>query len=404
MVMTTLAARIEAATPPDRDRALDGLRALAIAGVVLGHWLVMALTSPADGVLRVRSPLAYLPAFAPLSWVLQLLALFFLVGGYAAARSLGRARECGEADRAWIRRRLLRLARPVVAVTAVLGAALPLLALAGAPEQTLRTVVSLVVQPLWFVGVYGLVTALTPAALAWDARLRAAAALPALGAVAAVDALRYGPWREQVPGWLGLATVLPGWGFVYLLGVGWAHDRFSRRGAVALVVGGAVLGAVLLVSAGYPASVVGVPGAGRSNAHPPSLLILALASVQCGLAILARNRLAGLLRRPRLWAAVSLVNAAALTIFCWHQVALLALSGAALLVAPGGVPGLVDVPDRLGWVALRLGWLPVQLALLGAFVLLARRFEAPWRDVPGPARVAAAALAVGFAVFTYVLR
>ena len=36
-------ARIDAATPPHRDRAVDALRALAIAGVILGHWLVTAL-------------------------------------------------------------------------------------------------------------------------------------------------------------------------------------------------------------------------------------------------------------------------------------------------------------------------------------------------------------------------
>lgn len=32
--------RLDAATPAGRDRAADVLRALAIAGVVLGHWLV----------------------------------------------------------------------------------------------------------------------------------------------------------------------------------------------------------------------------------------------------------------------------------------------------------------------------------------------------------------------------
>ena len=38
-----LARRIDAATPPQRDRAVDALRALAIAGVIGGHWLVTAL-------------------------------------------------------------------------------------------------------------------------------------------------------------------------------------------------------------------------------------------------------------------------------------------------------------------------------------------------------------------------
>ena len=37
------ARRLDAATPPHRDRAVDALRALAIAGVIGGHWLVTAL-------------------------------------------------------------------------------------------------------------------------------------------------------------------------------------------------------------------------------------------------------------------------------------------------------------------------------------------------------------------------
>src|SRR5580704_16441818 len=91
-----LARRIDAATPPQRDRAVDALRALAIAGVIGGHWLVTALVlSPGKGhgashggtVLSDQSPLASMPWLTPLSWVFQTLAVFFLVGGYSAARS-----------------------------------------------------------------------------------------------------------------------------------------------------------------------------------------------------------------------------------------------------------------------------------------------------------------------------
>lgn len=367
--MLNLVARIEAATPAGRDRALDGLRALAILGVLVGHWFVLALTAPGGGVLRVRSPLVYLPAYAPVSWALQLLALFFLVGGYASARSRQRGGPYGD----WVRARLARLVRPVVAATAVLGAALPLLAVAGVPERTLRTAVSLVVQPLWFIAVYALITALTPVALALDRRLGVYAALTAVAVVAGIDLLRYG--THWAPGWFGLVNVVPGWGFAYLLGVAWAHGRITRRGAGLLAAGGAVLGLVLMLRFGYPASMVGVPGSGRTNAHPPSLLVVALAAVQCGLAIRYRDKLAEQLRRPRLWAAVALLNLVAMTVFCWHQLALLAVSGAALLVAPGGLPGLHDQPDSLIWVLHRAAWFPVYAAVLAGFVLTARRYE-----------------------------
>jgi peptidoglycan/LPS O-acetylase OafA/YrhL len=371
----TFAARVEAATPASRDRAIDGLRALAILGVVVGHWLVMALTAGEDGALRVTSPLLALPQFAPVSWVLQLLGVFFLVGGYASTVSWQRASGRGVAYRHWLRRRIVRLLRPVAAVVVALAAALPLLALAGVPAGTLHTTVVLVAQPLWFIGVYAAITALTPVAIGLHRRLGLVAALPPLLIVAVVDALRYGPAADAMPGWLGLVAVLPGWSFGYVLGVCWAHGGIDRRRAGALAVGGALLGAVLVLRLGYPASVVGVPGAARNNSHPPSLLVLALAATQSGLAILLRERLAALLRRPVLWAAVVLLNLSAMTIFCWHQIALVSLSQATLLAVPGGLPGLHDVPDGLSWVLARFAWLPVYAAVLAGWVALARRFE-----------------------------
>jgi DNA-binding CsgD family transcriptional regulator len=61
----SFARRIDAATPAERDRAVDALRACAILGVVLGHWLVTALV--ADGrTLRTASPLHYMPWLAPI--------------------------------------------------------------------------------------------------------------------------------------------------------------------------------------------------------------------------------------------------------------------------------------------------------------------------------------------------
>jgi peptidoglycan/LPS O-acetylase OafA/YrhL len=372
-----IARRIEAATPPDRERAIDGLRALAIAGVVVGHFLVMALIVGRDGALHGASPLEHLPAFAPLSWALQLLGLFFLVGGYSSARSLERARSRGVPYRSWLRGRLVRLVRPVLAAVVALSAALPLLGLAGLPAGTLRTAVVMEVQPLWFIAVYLLVTALTPCWLALDRQLGAWAAAPGVLVVAAVDLARYGPWQHDVPGWLGLVNVLPGWSFAYLLGIAWAHGRISRRGSLLLAAGGGALGLLLVLRLGYPASMVGVPGSARVNSHPPSLLVPALAALQCGLAIRLRDHVERLLRRPGLWAAVALANLNAMTIFCWHQIALATLTGATLLLAPGGLPGLHDAPDGLGWVLHRLAWFPAQLAVLAGYVLLVRRFEAP---------------------------
>ena len=141
-----LARRVDAATPPQRDRAVDALRALAIAGVIGGHWLVTALVTGSSGhstVLHDDSPLASMPALAPLSWIFQTLAVFFLVGGYSAAHSYRGG------YRTWLRKRLIRLARPVVVLAAVWVPVTLGMCLAGVPATTVHTLLFLVISPLW---------------------------------------------------------------------------------------------------------------------------------------------------------------------------------------------------------------------------------------------------------------
>ncbi|MFG2373149.1 acyltransferase [Streptomyces sp. NPDC048504] len=392
-------ARVEAHTPAHRDRAVDGLRALALLAVPVGHWLLGGLTRDPGGALHNASPLTTFGFLAPASWLLQMLGIFFLVGGYSSALSLRRSTGRGVPTSVWLRGRLTRLGRPVVGVAAVWAVLLPVLYAAGVPTVTLRTGVVLVVQPLWFVGIYLLVTALTPWCLRAARTSGAWTALPLLGAVAVVDLLRYGPWAHAMPSWLGILNLGPGWLFAYHLGVCWGEGRLGRRGARLMLLGGGALFAVLLLVFHYPASMVGVPGAGRTNAHPPSLLVLALASAQCGAAILLRDRLDALLRRRRaLWAAVAAVNLSAMTIFCWHQTALLALAVPGSLL-DGPVPGLTTSPDTTVWLLARLAWLPLIAVTLLGIARLTHRFETPWTGVRGPWRAAAASLAAGFACY-----
>ena len=146
-----LARRVDAATPPHRDRAVDALRALAIAGVIGGHWLVTALvtgSSQHGTVLHDDSPLASMPWLAPLSWLFQTLAVFFLVGGYSAARGY----RGGYLP--WLRKRMVRLARPILALVAVWVPVTVGLVLAGVSSATVHTLLFLVISPLWFLGVY----------------------------------------------------------------------------------------------------------------------------------------------------------------------------------------------------------------------------------------------------------
>ncbi|MFF9912509.1 acyltransferase [Streptomyces sp. NPDC013457] len=363
--MRDLARRIDAATPPGRDRALDALRALAILGVVLGHWLVTALVAD-SGTVRGASPLNHLPEFTPVSWVFQTLAVFFLVGGAVSARGLAAARDRREPYRAWLAARLGRLFRPVAALLAVWTAVALALLASGVPWQTVYTLGKLVLSPLWFLLVFAALTALTPLV----ARVHP---LWPLAVVLHVDLIRFG---LDGPAWIGWINVAAGWLVPYCLGAAWARHGLKGRTTGRILLGGGAATTVLLVLfAGYPAAMVGVPGAPVSNLNPPTLAAVTFGLAQCGAALLLLDPLRRALRGPAAWAAVALVNLGAMTVFLWHQTAMIAVTVTGLLAGEllghGPLPGLHATPDGYGWVLARIAWLPLfALALLvcvGAF-------------------------------------
>ncbi|NIY65744.1 acyltransferase [Streptomyces malaysiensis] len=340
--------RIEAATPPDRDRAVDALRAFAILGVVLGHWLVTALVAD-SGTLRAASPLRYQPELSPVSWVFQTLAVFFLVGGQMGAKSHACARARGIGYRRWLRARLVRLFRPVAAVLIVWTLAAGAMLGSGVSLLTAHTLLKLVLSPLWFLLVYAALTAATPLV----ARLHP---LWPLAVVLHVDLIRFGLGG---PAWLGWINLAAGWLVPYCLGAAWGRGLLRGRTAGwVLLTGGAAVTAGLVLFGGYPAAMVGVPGASVSNLNPPTLAAVTFGLAQCGAALLLRGPLRRVLARPVAWAVVALVNLSAMTVFLWHQTAMMAVTVTTLRSA-GPLPGLHTVPDGPGWVLARLFWLPV---------------------------------------------
>jgi len=76
-----------AKTPAERNRYVDFLRAVSILMVVTGHWLIVALYYE-DGSLTTSSLLVIRPGTQWLTWVFQVMPIFFIVGGYANAVSL----------------------------------------------------------------------------------------------------------------------------------------------------------------------------------------------------------------------------------------------------------------------------------------------------------------------------
>jgi len=235
----------------------------------------------------------------------------------------------------------------------------------------MHTLLTLVVDPLWFVGVYAALTALTPAALRLARRFGAwAAAFPA-AIVAAVDLVRFG---IHGPAWVGWINLPAGWLVPYLLGVAWAAGALrGRKGPALMLAGGVAATAALITLAGYPASMVGVNGAAISNLNPPTIAAVTFGLAQCGLALLMRDRLARWMRRPLAWAAVATVNLSAMTLFLWHQTAFIMVTSLGMLA--GHAPGLLTAPASAAWVAERLAWLPAFAVALAGLWLMFRGLE-----------------------------
>jgi hypothetical protein len=69
--------------PAERNRVVDLVRVLALCGVVLGHWLKQGWYVDDSGILRRAGLLGIAPWTHPLTWIFQVIPLFFVVGGYA---------------------------------------------------------------------------------------------------------------------------------------------------------------------------------------------------------------------------------------------------------------------------------------------------------------------------------
>lgn len=386
------AAALDRRTPSDHDRVIDLIRAAAITGVVLGHWLIDEFYS-VDGQVLQRSNLGQVPSMWPLTWVFMVMPLFFFVGGWSNKRSWDGTQRRGRSYGAFLDRRMHRLLVPTLVY---LGALFGFSVLVRLQPELLggrftEQAAALATQPLWFLGVYLAVIAFTPATLAAH-RAWGWGAVGALAVLAvAIDAVRFGLGVETV----GLVNVFVVWVLVHQFGYLDADGRLRGPLAVGFVIGGFGVLSLLVALGPYPARMVGAPGDAWSNIHPPNLALLALAIGQIGLVELLRPTLARLLLRPRLWLVVVTLNTVVMSLYLWHQVAHMA---AAALLLPLGWP--VPPAGTAGWWAATMGMVLASGLVLTAIVAVVRPAEhrpAP-RPMPGQHwRSAVAAVAVGCA-------
>jgi len=280
--MTTYqhARRLAEKTPSDRNRYVDFLRAASILVVVLGHWL-MAAPQMQTGDLQVDFLLSAAPWTGYLTWVLQVMPIFFLVGGYANAVSWRSSQGKGEAYGAWLRARLRRLLLPVLPLLAVWTVGAYVLLQSGLDPELIRIGSQGAFIPVWFLATYVMVVALTPVTLrAWDRF--GWKSLIATGALAGLmDLISLGSLGLADMGFLNYLFV---WGTVHGLGYAWADSRIGGvTHRLLAAAGGLVATAALVYFGPYPVAMVGLVTNGVNNSQPPKVTLLTLAVFQAGL-------------------------------------------------------------------------------------------------------------------------
>ncbi|HOF63329.1 MAG TPA: acyltransferase [Dermatophilaceae bacterium] len=376
--MSPTVAATAAATPSTRDRWADALRVGSLLVVIIGHWFMVAVTPEGE----ISNALKIIPSLQPVTWVLQVMPLFFLVGGVAHAHTLDRLATQPGTTRgryaAFIRARAVRLMRPTLAFLAVwvgLGAIAHVAGLTSGGQGRLVTAALVMVpQLLWFVGIYLGIAAFAPAMVRAHRRWGLWAAAVLVVAAVLVDVVRFGA-GVGIVGNLNFALV---WLAVHQFGFAWRDGSLTPRVAGFLAVVGAA-GLVAAVTFGpYPTSMVGLSGDEISNMAPPTAALLAQGLALIGVAALARPRMARVLARPRAWRLVVTAGAFAMTAFLWHLTALLAT----LLTTRALGMQLPDVGTATWWWTRPL-WVIVLAIPTAALVALFLRFDlptAPGRD------------------------
>lgn len=363
-------ADLAAATPADRDRYVDLLRAASICAVMFGHWMVAVVERTGHTVLGTNA-LAEVAWLRGATWLVQVMPIFFFVGGFSNLRAIDHASRLGGTWRSYLQRRVDRLLRPTMVFAVVWLVIAVALQAGGADLRTAHLAARIAAQPLWFLAVYLLVVGLAPPMATLHHR-RPVATLAVLGgSIVAVDVIRLG---LDHPG-----PALVNYAFVFLfaqqLGFAYGDGSLPALGAPRLLAGAGAsfVVLVLLTTVGpYPVSMVGVPGEAVSNMSPPTVCIALLTVTQVGVLMCLRDRANRWLARPRAWSITVAVNARIMTLFLWH---LTALAVAAVALIELGLP--TEDPGSVRWWLLRPVWFASAGVVLAVAVAAFGRFESP---------------------------
>lgn len=374
---TTTISRLAAATPETRNRVVDLYRAIAISVVVLGHWLMAAMVIR-DGEIHKANTLDLVPEMHGLTWVVQVMPLFFFVGGYANATSWRSARAKGDSWATWQRARLRRLMTPVIPLlVAWLGICLIGVS-RGVPNDVLRSASQHALIPTWFLAVYVLVIAIVPVTLYLWERFGWWSLVGGMAAAGVVDLVSI--TADSIL--FGFLNYLFVWASVHQLGYAWRDGALdgARRRLTLSAIGVTILSALVYLGP-YPLVMVGT-GEPIQNSYPARATLLFLGMFQIGLALLAERRLQAWLQRPALWKATIAVNARIMTLFLWHMTAMMLLMWGSYALDGWGMD--LEPASREWWVT-RPIWFVVCGVVTVGLIAIFGRLESPSVDLrPAP--------------------
>jgi len=222
---------------------------------------------------------------------------------------------------------------------------------------------------LWFLGVYTVVTLLTPVTHRLHTATGVLGVVVLASAIALFDLGRFHYGIEP----LGLLNSMLVFLFAHQLGYFYRDgtlSRIGRRGQAAILVA-ALAGLVVVTASGiYPHSMVAVGRDPISNMYPTTACIALLAVFQAAFAMLLRPAVSGWLDGRRVWKVVVAANGIAMTVFVWHMTALLIVIK---VINELGLQ-LLTRPTTAWWIQ-RPFWLVVPGAVLAGLVAVFSRIE-----------------------------
>lgn len=354
-----------ASARPVRDVSIDAIRVVLLVAVFVLHAMMVGVSvGPAGPVLE--NALEGQAWFGPVTWIVQIMPLFFIAGGFSSLTHWRSMRHRGSSPADYVRARLERLVRPAFALVMVVAVALVVLSLAGVPAELVATAGFRIGQPLWFLAVYIAISALVPLMVRAHERARVLTPLALLAGVVAVDAVRIGTGVEAI----GFANLLLVWLLVQQLGFHLADggvDRLTRRTLWIIAAASFALLAVLTTAGPYEVDML-------ENLNPPTACLVVLGVGQLALFQLARPAIRVWVERADASRLIAAAGERAMTVYLWHLPVLIALVG--LLLVVSSVTGLA-LPEPLSaeWWASRPLWLGVAAIAVIPVALGFGRFE-----------------------------